>query len=291
MTERAKGLLWNLLLYAAAFAAGAVPFFLIENILFAEAAFTVTATLLIFAVTCFYPDTSLYDPYWSVAPPVMLFLAMLKYSLWNPNSVMMLFAVCVWSLRLTGNWYYTYRGLGHEDWRYRQYREKLGKFGFFLINLIGLQMVPTIVVYAGLIGAFFVLQAPEFRVLTLVGYIVMLAAVGLEFLSDHAIHNFLLAHPGERRSCDVSVWRYSRHPNYLGEMSFWTGIFLVYAALYPEKWYCGLGFLLIIALFLLVSIPMMEKHNLERREDYEEYCQRTSKLLLLPQRTGRKEQL
>ncbi|MBR6322815.1 MAG: DUF1295 domain-containing protein [Lachnospiraceae bacterium] len=282
MTERTKGLLWNLVLYAAAFVAGGILFFLIENLLLAEAAFTVTATLVIFTVTCFYPDTSLYDPYWSIAPPVMLFLAMLKYRLWNINSVLMLFVVCVWSLRLTANWYYTYLGLGHEDWRYRQYREKLGKAGFFLINLVGLQMVPTIVVYAGLIGAFFVIQAPEFRVLTIAGYLVMLAAVGLEYLSDHAIHEFLLAHPGERKSCDVSVWRYSRHPNYLGEMSFWTGIFIVYFVLYPAEWYYGLGFLSIIALFMFVSIPMMEKHNLERRPDYAVYREKTSRIFLLP---------
>ena len=41
-------------------------------------------------------------------------------------------------------------------------------------------------------------------------------------------------------------------------------------------------FLLIIVLFLFVSIPMMEKHNLERRTDYAQYQARTSRLLILP---------
>lgn len=71
MSEKNKGLLINLLLYAAALGIGLVPFMVINELLLAEAAFTVTATLVIYIVTCFIPDTSLYDPYWSVAPPVI----------------------------------------------------------------------------------------------------------------------------------------------------------------------------------------------------------------------------
>ncbi|MBO7549124.1 MAG: DUF1295 domain-containing protein, partial [Clostridia bacterium] len=71
-------------------------------------------------------------------------------------------------------------------------------------------------------------------------------------------------------------------PNYLGEMSFWTGLYIYFLAATPGIWYKGLAFLSIIALFLSVSIPMMEKHNAERRIDYEEYKAKTSMLLLLP---------
>ena len=38
------------------------------------------------------------------------------------------------------------------------------------------------------------------------------------------------------------------------------------------------------ALFPLVSIPMMEKHNMQRRKDYAEYMRHTSRLLLLQRR-------
>ncbi|MBO4366566.1 MAG: DUF1295 domain-containing protein, partial [Clostridia bacterium] len=120
--------------------------------------------------------------------------------------------------------------------------------------------------------------------LSLAGAAVMLAAVGLEYVSDRAIHRFLAEHAGEKRTCDLSVWTYSRHPNYLGEMTFWTGLYLYFAACCPADWYRGLGFLSILALFLTVSIPMMEKHNLARREDYEDYRKKTSMLLLLPNR-------
>lgn len=281
MTEKTKGLLVNTVLYLAAFAVGYIPFSLIGNLFLAEAAFTAAATAVIFIVTCVYPDTSLYDPYWSVAPPVMLLLAMVKYHYWNLNAVLMLCVILVWAVRLTRNWYLTYHGLGHEDWRYAMYRQRLSKTGFFFINLVGLQYVPTIVVYAGMVGAFFVIQEPVFTIWIIPGLLIMLAGVVLEYTADTSIHQFLRDHKGEHRTCNISVWKYSRHPNYLGEMTFWTGIFIAFLGVCPGLWYYGLGFLLIILLFLFVSIPMMEKHNLERRADYAAYQERTSMLLLL----------
>ena len=117
----------------------------------------------------------------------------------------------------------------------------------------------------------------------------MLTGVTLELVSDRAIHRFLREHAGEGRTCDVSIWRLSRHPNYLGELTFWLGVFLCYLLTGAGKWYLGLGFLSIFALFLFVSIPMMEKHNLERRSDYEAYRARTSVLIPLPPKKENRE--
>ncbi|MBP5429029.1 MAG: DUF1295 domain-containing protein [Clostridia bacterium] len=289
MSQKTKGLLVNLLLYAAAFAVGAIPFALIDDLLLAEAAFTGAATLVIFLVTCFVPDTSLYDPYWSVAPPVMLLFAMVKYRLWSVNAILFFAAVCLWAIRLTGNWALTYKGLCREDWRYRQFREKCSPLGFFFINLCGLQFVPTIVVYLGLVGGFGVLRAEGFDPLILIGLAVMLTGVWLELISDRAIHRFLREHAGEGRTCDASIWRLSRHPNYLGELTFWLGVFLVYLFAGVGKWYLGLGFLSIWILFFTVSIPMMERHNLARREDYAAYRARTSVLIPLPPKKERED--
>ena len=289
MQAKTKGLLVNLLLYAVAFAIGAVPFSLIDDLLLAEAVFTAAATMVIFLVTCFIPDTSLYDPYWSVAPVVMLLLAMVKYRLFSINAILFFVCVCLWSIRLTGNWALTYKGLCREDWRYRQYRERCSPLGFFFINLCGLQYIPTVVVYLGLVGGFGVLRTEGFDPRLLVGLAVMLTGVALELVSDRAIHRFLREHAGEGRTCDASIWRWSRHPNYLGELTFWLGVFLCYLLTGAGKWYLGLGFLSIFALFLFVSIPMMEKHNLERRSDYEAYRARTSVLIPLPPKKENRE--
>lgn len=284
MTEKRKGLLADILIYAAAFGIALIPFTMVENMLMAAALMTVTATLVIYVTTALLSDVSIYDPYWSVAPPVMLLAVIIKYGLWNANAIALLALIGAWSMRLTANWYETYRGLGHEDWRYAMYRKKLPAPLFELLSFVGLQLMPTVVVYAGFVSALYAVREPVFRPLCALGACIMLAAILLEYVSDNAIHRFLRDHGEERRTCDISVWAYSRHPNYLGEMLFWTGLYAYFAVLCPAIWYRGLGFLSIIVLFLFVSIPMMEKHNAERRADYDEYKARTSVLLPFPRR-------
>ena len=282
--EKIRGFLLDLIVYLGAFIVAGIPFRQIDDPFLATAVFTATATLIIFIVSVFLSDVSVYDPYWSVAPPAMLLANIQKYRLTNVNAVLLLILVSIWSLRLTVNWYITYKGIGCEDWRYAQYRKRLSPIPFQLISFFGLHFVPTVVVYGGMVSALYAMREERFALLSLAGVVIMLAAVALEHVSDWTIHRFLREHGQEKRTCNVSVWSRSRHPNYLGEMLFWTGMYVYFIALCPQIWYKGLGFLSIIALFLLVSIPMMEKHNLERRPDYARYRERTPMLVPLPKR-------
>ncbi len=287
MSEKNKGFLIDAAVYAAAFGIALIPFYRAEGVLFSAALFTATATLIVFLASTVLSDVSVYDPYWSVAPPVILLVVMRRFGFYGVNAWVLLFCVSVWAVRLTVNWYGTYKGLGHEDWRYAQYRASCPPLIFHLISFFGLHFVPTIVVYAALVSGLLAIQAPAFSPLSLLGVLVMLGAVALEYAADTAVHRFLREHPGERKTCDVSVWRWSRHPNYLGEMSFWFGMALYFLPLYPDKWYLGLGFMTIVLLFLTVSVPMMEKHNLERRPDYADYQARTPMLLPFPAKDRR----
>ena len=321
--EKIRGFLLDLIVYLGAFIVAGIPFRQIDDPFLATAVFTATATLIIFIVSVFLSDVSVYDPYWSVAPPAMLLANIQKYRLTNVNAVLLLILVSIWSLRLTVNWYITYKGIGCEDWRYAQYRKRLSPLPFQLISFFGLHFVPTVVVYGGMVSALYAMREERFArayysaatkhtatyyfsrqvifaamgvgVMIIasrfpIGFyrrfagVIMLAAVALEHVSDWTIHRFLREHGQEKRTCNVSVWSRSRHPNYLGEMPFWTGMYVYFVALCPQIWYKGLGFLSIIALFLLVSIPMMEKHNLERRPDYARYRERTPMLVPLPKR-------
>lgn len=284
MNDRKKGLLIDLIIYIVAFGIGIIPFIFIKNIFAAVAAFTAVATFIIYVFTIIFSDVSIYDPYWSVEPPVAFLAVMIKYNLWNVNAIIILVLTSFWALRLTVNWFIAYKGLGHEDWRYAMYREKLSPFVFQLLSLVGLIYVPTVVVYGGMTSGLFAMQQQDFNPLTVIGMVVMIGVVVLAFLADKAIHKFLREHKGEHKTCNISVWKYSRHPNYLGEMSFWVGLYLYFVVLCPQIWYAGLGFLSIIVIFLSFSIPAMEKHNMERRADYAEYKTQTSMLLLLPQK-------
>lgn len=286
MSEKTKGLLINILIYIVSFGIGLIPFILITNYLLSSLIFTLVATFVIFIVTCFIPDTSIYDPYWSVAPIVILLASSIKYHTWTYN-LLGVGAICVfWSIRLTLNWYITYKGLCHEDWRYHNYRENLSKTQFFLVNLVGLQYVPTLVVFAALIPALIIVRSNEFNPLIVIGLVISVFGVMLEIIADKTVHKFLQLKKNDtvKSTCNIGIWKYSRHPNYLGEIMFWFGLFVAFLLTNIDIWYYGIGFIFMPCLFLFISIPLMEKHNISRRNDYVEYKKKTSMLLLLPQK-------
>ena len=77
----------------------------------------VLATVVTFIFSLIFDNASVYDPYWSVQPLVILiaFATTTKLTLFG---VLILVVVGIWGTRLTTNWAYTFNGLMHQDWRY-----------------------------------------------------------------------------------------------------------------------------------------------------------------------------
>ena len=237
----------------------------------------VVATVLIWGCGVVWRNVSVYDPYWSVAPPVIFTLWAFYKSCWTLPVILLLIAVWYWGIRLTGNWAVTFQGLGHEDWRYTQYREKQAPLLFQLTNLFGLNMMPTVLVFACMLPGFGLFAQPgAIRFLTVLGFVVCLSSATIQLIADTQIHRFRAAHPGE--PCTAGLWKHGRHPNYYGEVQFWWGIWLMYASLNGLDWLV-LSPIAMTALFLFISIPMMEKRQLARKPAYAAYRKNTRILI------------
>ncbi len=79
------------------------------------------------------------------------------------------------------------------------------------------------------------------------------------------------------------LWRYSRHPNYFGEVTLWWGIYLM-ALPVPGGWMTIIGPLTITFLILKVSgIPLLESKYAENAA-FQAYARRTSAFFPLPPR-------
>ena len=77
------------------------------------------------------------------------------------------------------------------------------------------------------------------------------------------------------------LWRYTRHPNYFGEISMWWGVWMI-ALGTPFGWLGIIGPLTITLLITKVSgIPMLEARYIGNA-DYEVYKSQTSVLIPLP---------
>ena len=232
----------------------------------------VLATVIVWLFGLLYENVSVYDPYWSVFPPVVFLLWAFYTHTWSVPMILLLVATWYWGWRLTRNWVLTFKGIGHEDWRYSQYRSKHPLL-FHLINLFGLNMMPTLVVFMAMLPALMLYNTSiTANLLTWLGFLICLAAPTIQLIADKQIHNFRATHPGQY--CNVGLWKHGRHPNYFGEILFWWGMWVMYASLTGFDWLiCGP--VVMTALFVCISIPLMEKRQLKNKPGYAEYRKQT----------------
>ena len=78
---------------------------------------------------------------------------------------------------------------------------------------------------------------------------------------------------------DRGLWRYSRHPNYFGELLLWLSVWLFALAADPGSGWTGIGLAAMIGLFVFISIPLLEARSLDRRPGFDAYARRTSVLV------------
>lgn len=269
------------IIYVVATILGIITFNLLKldfwlNLLISD----VVATIFTFIFSLIFKNSSVYDPYWSVAPIVVVIGLSAKFGI-NNITIYPLIAVILWGVRLTINWAYTFTNLNHEDWRYRMYKEKYPKI-YILVNFFGIHLFPTLVVYLCMLPILFIYyEAMEFSPLMIIGFVISISAFILQMISDIEMHKF------RRRKThtliNVGLWKYSRHPNYLGEILMWWGIYFMMLPVLNNYWFLFIGALVNNLMFLFISIPMADKRQ-SKKEGYDLYKKNTHMLLPIPKK-------
>ncbi len=243
------------------------------------------ATCVVFLGSIAVNNSSMYDPYWSVAP--MVLAPALAWSGEAPlvRKVLVAGLVLLWGARLTWNWARGWQGLGHEDFRYVDLR-RTTRNAYWLVSFLGLHFMPTVLVYMGCFSLFVSLdkgRAPV-GIGDVVALVVTLGAIAIEARADHELREFRKTNKSPGKVLDTGLWAHCRHPNYLGEISFWWGLFLFAMAADASSYWVVIGPLSIHLLFVFVSIPLMTKRAFARRPEYAERITRVPALIPRPWR-------
>ena len=251
----------------------------------------VAATLAVFAFSVAFRNSSFYDAYWSVAP-----IAIASYWLVSARSIgvdptrqtLVLALVTAWGVRLTWNWARGWSGLGHEDWRYVDLQQKTGG-AYWMVSFGGIHMMPTLLVFAGCLALYPSLSVGvrPFAPLDVLAAGVTGLAIWTEATADKQLLRFRRSKPGPGALLSTGLWSWSRHPNYLGEMGFWWGLWLFGVAADPGWWWTVIGPVSITVLFRFISLPMIENRMLERRPDFKAHQQRVSMVIPWPPKSAR----
>ena len=279
--NKALGILIITVIYIAASFLGIWLYFLLPfsfwlSLLIAD----VVSTIFVFSFSVVFRNASVYDPYWSVQPIVILVCFAWHYKL-TSASILLLSSIIFWGIRLTGNWAYVFGGLNHQDWRYTKLKEDNGKL-YPLINFAGIHMVPTLIVYMCTLPAVYVVITElDANAGSYIGMAVCIGAATLQLVADTQMHKYRAS--GEHGLIRTGLWKYARHPNYLGEISMWWGVAIQALSVMPERWWLIAGAVANTILFFTVSIPMADKRQ-SKKPGYAEYKKSTRSLLPIPKK-------
>lgn len=268
------------------------------------------ATAATFFLSFVHRNSSIYDPYWSVGA---LFTAAAFYWLHAAAGLatrqyLVLALVSLYAWRLTRNWWLR---LGHdmffgdamarnqhEDWRYKEIKEKIPAgllqeiawWGFSSPVLI--HLYPTIAIFLGGLPLHYAFSGTApLNWLDAAGAAVLLGGIALEFFADNDMNAFLETKAASSgQVCRTGLWAYSRHPNYCGEIMIWLGQWMlgVAAVLGSDQatllscLATSVGWLQVLGLFLGASIPWLEQRQVSRRPAYKQYQKEVSMLIPLP---------
>lgn len=166
-----------------------------------------------------------------------------------------------------------------EDYRYANWRKEWGK-NFLLRSYLQVFLLQGVFLYLISLPVMAANQNGAGGMLGL-GILVWLAGFYFEAMGDRQLKQFISEPKNKGKIMNEGLWRYSRHPNYFGEITMWWGLWL---AGLMTNWWTIIGPITITVLIVFVSgVPLLEK-KFEGRVDWEEYKRKTSMLIPLPPR-------
>jgi steroid 5-alpha reductase family enzyme len=199
----------------------------------------------------------------------------------SPRSLLIAILVSLWGIRLAVHIGRRSLGRDSDDRRYAELSAKWrGNFWLeaylrvFLLQgaLVWLVSLPVVMAAGSRIAGL--------SWLSVAGAVIWLIGFGFETAADRQLANFLQLQD-RPKVLQTGLWRYSRHPNYFGELTQWWAIGLI--ALQARGGWLGLAGPLVLSLLIIFvsGIPPIEKRR-QKDPEYRAYRDRTSPLIPLP---------
>ncbi|KAF1873202.1 hypothetical protein Lal_00016341 [Lupinus albus] len=235
--------------------------------------FVITALLKFDKVTDFAGSTNFI---------ILAILTLLLKGSWHFRQIVLTLFVVLWGIRLALFLLLRILKWG-EDRRFDKMRGKLGKLAvFWTLQAIWVWAVSSPVTLVNSSDRKPFLQAAD-----IAGWIMWSVGFIIEATSDQQKLHFKQSPENKEKWCNVGLWKYSRHPNYFGELLLWWGIFVASTpVLRGAEWLVIFGPIFITLLLLFISgIPLLEASadkKFGKVDEYRIYKQRTSPLILLP---------
>ena len=206
------------------------------------------------------------------------FFMVLKFTV---KSILVCLLITVWGLRLAAHIYRRNRKK-QEDYRYKEWREKWGKW-FYLRSYLQVFILQGLFLFL-IVSPVLIINknsGPGLGIFAFIGALVWIIGFLFESIGDYQLSHFIKNPENKGKIMKSGLWKYSRHPNYFGEVTQWWGVWIIGLGV-SGIWLGVIGPVTISILILFISgIPMLEKKYTGNAE-FEEYKKTTSKFFPLP---------
>ena len=222
-------------------------------------------------------NASIVDIFWGAGFVVVNTFYVFHLEKIEPRNLLVSVLVLIWGLRLT--MYLAYRNIGKgEDYRYQEFRKNYGEkrywwFSYFQVFL--LQGVLILIISLPLFGVHYSgSSAPLFWL----DYLAILTwAIGFIFEAggDYQLYRFKKNQKNKGKVLNTGFWKYTRHPNYFGDVLVWWsyGLFSIAAGGYWQV----IGAIFMTFLIIKVSgVALLEKTLKNTKPKYKEYVEKTN---------------
>ncbi len=192
--------------------------------------------------------------------------------------------VILWGFRLA--FHVAYRNKGKkEDSRYARWRQEWGKI-FYIRSYLQVYLFQGLLLI--LVASPVILTASHAQsslgLLDYMGVVVWLIGFYFEAVGDYQLLKFIKNPVNKGKIMTKGLWRYTRHPNYFGEVTMWWGIFLIAVNSSSGLWALISPLTITILILFVSGIPLLEK-KYEGNVEFDEYKKRTSAFFpLLPKK-------
>jgi steroid 5-alpha reductase family enzyme len=208
----------------------------------------------------------------------------------NPVAYSICLFVLVWACRLTWHIGMRFVSKPDEDSRYAKWRRTWSNFylrSYFQVFLLqgSLMVAVALVVPAAAMAH----HATDYSIsVALLGACIFAGGFAFEVVADRQLNGFVKKADNKDRIMTEGLWKFSRHPNYFGEITTWWGLFIMAASLAFRSGGADNILPLLLAavspltitylIFRVSGIPMLEARYRGNRE-FEKYKMRTPALI------------
>jgi len=138
----------------------------------------------------------------------------------NLGSLVLSTFIIIWSLRLGTFLFLRIKKAGKD----RRFNEIKKSFSWFFMTFSVSGMWVTICSICALTG---IANGIIFSSTTIIGIIIFTIGFAIEIIADSQKTKFRAKDENKDKFISSGLWKYSRHPNYLGEIILWLGISLI----------------------------------------------------------------